>query len=186
MSDPKLLEIARKKISEIQSNESLFTDLKVTFHWEPYEDDSTDFESFPRKESIKAAAMDLRHFLAPGSKLNMGALVKYLREQPEIDLEKLNKFYKIWRNYAGLRPSKTATMGYALNIDGEYLTLKKQIDLWMNGELFHLDDQKADMLERMAFSSFRDQSWLIFVNTLQHLCGLLIYFDRNFLSNNIK
>jgi hypothetical protein len=186
MISSKNLELARKKISDIRSNEALFVNLKVTFHWKPDEGDSTNFESFPPKESIKAAAMDIRHFLASGSSINMGALVRYLREQPETDLEKLNKFYKIWREHAGLRPSKTAAMGHALNMDGEDLTLKMQIDLWMNGELFHLDDQKTDKLERMTFSSFRDQSWVIFVNAIQHLGGLLLYFDHNFLGDDKK
>ncbi|MCA9335356.1 hypothetical protein KC967_00435 [Candidatus Saccharibacteria bacterium] len=184
MTNQKNLELAKKKIHDVRSNEALFVNLKVTFNWRPNEGDSTDFESFPPKESIKAAAMDLRHFLAPGSLINMGTLVKYLREQPDTDIEKLDKFYRIWREYAGLRSSKTAAMGHALNMDGEDLTLKMQIDLWMNGELFHLDDQKIDKLERMTFSSFRDQSWMIFVNALQHLSGLLIYFDRNFLIKN--
>lgn len=186
MAGSKNLELARKKISEIRLNEALFVNLKVTFNWKPNEGDSTDFESFPSKESIKAAAMDLRHFLASGSSINMGVLVKYLREQPDTDIEKLDEFYKIWREQAGLRPTKMAPMGIALNMDGEDLTLKMQIDLWMNGELFHLDDQKTDKLERMKFSSFRDQSWMVFVNALQRLSSLLFYFNRNFLSNDRK
>lgn len=136
MVNSRNLELARKKISEIRSNESLFVNLKVTFHWNPDEGDSTDFESFPSKEVVKAAAMDIRHFLAPGSSINMGTLVKYLRAQPETDIEKLDKFYKVWREQAGMRPTKMAPMGIALNMDGEDLTLRTQIDLWMNGEFF--------------------------------------------------
>lgn len=186
MTSSKNLKLAQKKILDVRSNRALFVNLNVTFHWEPDQGDSTDFESFPPVESIKAAAMDLRRFLAPGSSINMGTLVSYLRQLPETDKDKLDKFYRSWREHAGLRPTKSSPMGYVLNMDGQDLTLAMQIDLWMNGELFHLDDKKTDKLERMMFSSFRDQSWMIFVSALQHLSGLLIYFDNNFLNQDLK
>lgn len=177
----KTLAAAHHRISELRENESLFTPLKVSFRWTPADGDATDFKSFPTNESIKAAALDIRHFLAPGSSMVMGRLVKALRTREGIDAAKLDEFYRVWREQTGDRKSGYAPMGVALNMDGKDLTLKEQIDLWMNGKLFHADPDKADKLSRMYFSSFRDQSWMIFVNTLQRLANLLFYFDRQFL-----
>lgn len=113
----------------------------------------------------------------------MGHLVHYSRSKETIDKQKLDKFYEEWRRSTGDKRTKSAPLGIALNMNGEDLTLRQQIDLWMNGDLFHIANEKSQKMSDMYFKSFRAVSWLTFVSTLQHLAQLLFYFYKQFLAN---
>jgi|GEM_PF-5752143 len=180
MATSSRLETARKKIKELRDNEGLFVRIKYTNVWKDGED-STTFDSIPTLLSVKAAAMDMRHFLADKSPIVMSALVREVRIEPGADIVKLNEFYTVWKQKIGVKPARHAPYGIALNLNDHELKLSEQIDLWMNGELFHVDKEKADTLKEMHFSSFRDMSWMIFVSTLQDLAQLLFYFEKQFL-----
>ncbi len=179
----KKAELARRKIDELRNNEGLFVSIKYTSTWNK-DGEKTTFTSIPSREAIKSAALDIRHFIAPGSPLIMRALVNELREKPDVDIDKLNEFYDAWRRAVGDKKTKSAPHGVALNMDGKDLSLREQIDLWNNGELFHVGNEKTDKLSQMYFDSFRDMSWMIFVSTLQDLAKLLFYFDKNFLKQS--
>lgn len=175
------LQQAHAKISELRDNKEFFTNMEVSFNWTTGDSDKTIYKSFPPQHAIKAATMDIRIFLQPGTPFIMGSLVRHLRGRSGIDQEKLEGFYEAWLCQTGEKPGKSAPMGIVLNMDDNDLTLKEQIDLWTNGNLFHIDATKAAKLERMHFSTFRNQSWMIFVGTLQNLASLLFYFDKQFL-----
>lgn len=183
--DKRTTELIQRKIDALENNANLRVGISYTNIWKDGTETAS-FKSIPSDESVKAAAMDIRHFLAKDSDLLIGKLVRQLRDQDGIDIEKLDKFYKVWRMRSGDKPSGRAPIGISLNLNGEDLTLKKQIDLWMNGELFHTDTEKASVLAEMSFSSFKSTSWMIFVSTIQELAKLLIYFRNNFISDSSK
>lgn len=183
--DKRTITLINRKIDALENNTGLRVGISYTNTWKDGSE-TFKFNSIPSDESIKAAAMDIRHFLAKDSSLTMGKLVRQLRAQEGIDTEKLDEFYRIWRIRTGDKSPGRAPIGIKLVLNDTDLTLKKQIDLWMNGELFHTDQEKAGLLAEMSFSSFRSTSWMIFVSTIQELAKLLIYFRNNFIRDKIS
>lgn len=183
--DKRTIELIKRRVDALENNTGLRVGISYTNTWKDGSE-TFEFKSIPSDESVKAAAMDIRHFLAKDSNLTMGKLVRQLRAQEGIDIEKLDKFYEIWRMRTGDKPPGHAPIGIKLVLNDEHLTLRKQIDLWMNGELFHTDVEKADLLAEMSFTSFKSTSWMIFVSTIQELAKLLIYFRNNFIRDNSK
>ena len=147
----------------------------------PDGDDRTEYISFPPREAINSAAMNIRHFLGPRSPFVMGALIKELRMDGRLDQAEVEKFYEVWRATIDEKGNSSGPFGWSIHIYDKPLTLKKQLDLWMNGDLFHADEAKYDELESIHFSDIRDKTWVNFVETLRKLTKLLLYFDEHFL-----
>ena len=171
----------RGKIDELRANEGIRTAIKCNFIWTADGGDKTEYISFPPREAINSAALDIRHFIAPGSQFVMGALIKEIRKDERLDREEVEKFYHVWLRTLGGKGNASGPFGWAIYINDVPLTLEKQIDLWMNGQLFHVDEKKYDELEGITFSDIRDKTWVNFVETLRKLTKLLLYFDKHFL-----
>ena len=177
--DDRIRKLAIRKINDLQNNTGLFVSLQHSMHWEETDGLVKTENNLPSTEAIKAAAMDIRHFLAPQSDLSMKKFIEFLEVNRPADKVKLRKFYEAWEVRTGEKPSRLFPV--ALKLNGEDLMLKRQIDLWMNGELFHTDLRKSEALGQMNVAPFRDIAWILFVSTLQDLSNLLIYFRDTFL-----
>jgi hypothetical protein len=174
------LALATRKITDILNNADIFKSISFSQKFD-YGASNFTVNSSPSREAVKAAAVDIRHFTANKSQLIMGGIIKELHKIEHIDSNKLDVFYNTWLQCLGERKGGALPLGVALNIDGIELTVKQQIDLWVNGEIFHTDLDKVDTLSKMEVVHFKSIAWLNFIAIIQNLSGLLVFFKYNFL-----
>lgn len=179
--DKRQIKLAHKKISSLRENINLFIKISYESKIASSEPSTTKFKSIPDINSVKAAAIDIRFFLSEDSDIFMPKLLNQLHLEGVADKTKVADFREAWLKKTGDKKSKMAPCGIALVLNDEELTLKKQIDLWINGELFHHDIEKSEVLEMVNFGGTKEISYMIFVTTLQELTRALFYFEAEFI-----
>jgi hypothetical protein len=58
------------------------------------------------------------------------------------------------------------------------------LDLWINGDFFHLDPKKQSTLEEVRSNPFRGLLEMNFLATVQNLAALLVHFKQRYLDTN--
>ncbi len=179
--DERQIKLARKKISSLRENTNLSTKISYESKIASSEPSTTKFKSIPDVNTVKAAAMDIRPFISERSDIYMPKLLNRLHINGVADKTEIAEFRNAWLLRTGDKKAASAPFGIALVLNNKELTLKKQIDLWMNGELFHHDIEKSGVLEMINFGGTKEISYMIFVTTLQDLARALFYFEAEFI-----
>ncbi|MDB5163958.1 MAG: hypothetical protein JWS12_576 [Candidatus Saccharibacteria bacterium] len=102
---------------------------------------------------------------------------QYATEDKQEDLRKLGR---LWSRELGNKGNELG-LGIGLNLNGEPLTRKKLIHLWVNGDYMHLDDQASESLALMRGNPFIGMAELIFIAAMQNLAILLFNLDGRFI-----
>lgn len=181
-AEKKVLLRAHRKIQELRANRSLMTRLSYSVNFDDKEQEGdSGLQSRPDINSVKAAATDIRHFLMPGSSIVWGGVMKIcLKNIPIEKRPDLRLLGRAWSQEAGYRGGNTG-LGMKLSLNGKSITRRQLIELWMNGDIFHLDEQET---ARVAFIRDNPQLHIVemmFIASLQDLTRLLVILDRHYI-----
>jgi hypothetical protein len=181
LTDDEIIQHAIQKIKRIEAKKStLFVRVSYTTKIDEASG-SYGFTSKPADEILTAAAVEVRHFLAERSPLNMGKIKRILDGRLSLKKrEDLESYYDTWLNLVGLRKTRNV-LPMNLILEGEEVTQLKLIDLWLNGDIFHTDTEKFRTLQKIRDNPFSGLLEMNFIITLIDLAAMLIVLRHQYL-----
>lgn len=133
------------------------------------------------EESLISVLVHFRNFYMKTGRLYFPKVVNAILKQSTLESHwKLaGKFLSVWNKL--LDQNYDTFGGMLLNMDKNKLSLKKNLDIWMNEEYFHVDQYKSGSYKGLdAIKSqhvFEALSRIGMVDSLQRLSGLIIAFN---------
>lgn len=182
-SDLIVLQHAHRKISELLSNEELHKPIKTKIEMKHGRAHSK--SSGPTEMGIKSAAVDVRQFLLKNSPIQMGKLLRIIRENVHVsEHATIKEVRRLWTK--NTENEDIIGLGGELVLNGESIGNKKLIDLMINGEYFHLDEDKAAKIAYMRGNPALDIAKMNFVMLLHNLIEILRILDEKWIQRLIK
>lgn len=133
------------------------------------------------EESLISVLVYFRNFYMKSSKLYFVSVAEAILQESKLQPHwKLTQdFLSVWNQL--LDPNYGSFGGMALSMGKNSLSVKRNLDLWMNEEYLHVDQYNPGSQRGLdAIKShhiFGDFSKLGMVDSLQRLCSLIIAFD---------
>ncbi|MFA4880786.1 MAG: hypothetical protein WC650_04165 [Candidatus Doudnabacteria bacterium] len=133
------------------------------------------------EETLIAVLVHFRNFYMKISALYFVAIVEAILKEAE-----LSSYWKLAKDFLSawnklLDPNYDSFGGMLLNMDKNQLSVKRNLDLWMNEGYLHVDQYKPGSYKGLdAIKSqhvFEALSRIGMVDSLQKLCGLVIAFN---------
>lgn len=175
----KQLDLFHNRIERLRGNSDFFVNSCVNIKYEKEKGIHTVFKG-PDIKTVKAFLLDFRPFILNDEPVNFDYIsnLTYKLALDDISRENIAKAKIIW---GGLleRKRETSIGGLRLQIDGQKLLSQKNLDMWLNAEFFHLDDDKRDLMGKVISNPMGQLSYFVFIDLLQRLSELLFWFDKN-------
>lgn len=133
------------------------------------------------EESLISVLVRFRNFYMKKNKLYFVRILEGILNNPthKKHWQLTKDFLSVWNKL--LDPHYDSFGGMFLKISNDSLSVKRNLDLWMNEEYLHVDQYKAGSYRGLdAIKSqhvFESLSKISFVDTLQRLCALIIAFN---------
>jgi hypothetical protein len=178
------LETAHRKIEELKQNKDLSTRISYELKMSTSSPVQSNITGKPHANAIKAAAQDIRHFTMTDSRIHISKVVRILREEYIEAQDELSAFHKRWKTVWGDRGRDN--FGTVYDFNGVELTRKKIVDLWMNGEYMHIDDEKSELVQLLRNTPMLASIELEFIVVLQELAKLLFWLDEKYIMPEIR
>jgi hypothetical protein len=180
------LKHAHRKVDELLDNKELY-ETKVSYSANYGNgNDTFGFTSRPSDLSIKAAVADIRHFTAEKSPIFLPKLLNIIRNYVDDDgKKKLDDFKVHWNKAVGTK-GELLGFGIELQINETPITRKLLLDTMINGDILHLDAEKAKLLAFTRGTSMNAHFVMAFIDLLILYLKLLAYLDKQFLVELIK
>lgn len=173
------LALFKKQAAKLRGNRDFFKNLSYSLHYKQGEGIKTHFTSRPDDKSVKAVLLDLRPFLLDKENVNFYKICNLLFtnvSDPDLK-EKVANSREIWSALLE-RKSKGAVGGIRLKIGAKDVLSEENLNNWLYGEYFHLDSDKRKILEQMSLTPMGGLSFLLFMDLLQRLSGLIFYLEN--------
>jgi hypothetical protein len=175
----KQIDLFHKRVERLKSNTDFFVNSRVNIKYEKGKGIYTEFKG-PDIKTIKAFLLDFRPFILNDEAVGFDHISNTIYQLTlNTSLrEKITKGKKTWSDLLE-RKHETAVGGLRLQIDGKKLLSKENLDMWLNADFFHLDDEKLGLLESISNNPMGQLSYFFFIDLLQRLSELLFWFDKN-------
>lgn len=175
----KQLDLFHNRLERLRGNTDFFVSSCVNIKYEKGNGIHTVFKG-PDIKTVKAFLLDFRPFILNDEPVNFDYIsnTAYQLASDITTRENIAKSKKTWGDLLERR-RETSIGGLRLQIDGQKLLSQENLDMWLNAEFFHLDDEKRDLMERISSNPMGQLSYFVFVDLLQRLSELLFWFDKN-------
>lgn len=175
----KKLDLFHKRIQQLKSNSDFFVSSRVDIKYDKGKGIHTVFKG-PDIKTVKVFLLDFRPFILNDEPVNFDYIsnMAYQLTSDTATKKNIAKSKKTWSDLLE-RKRETSVGGLRLQIDGQKLLSQENLDMWLNAEFFHLDDDKRDLMERISSNPMGQLSYFIFIDLLQRLSELLFWFDKN-------
>ena len=181
------LKIASNKIIELRDcHEDFFSNISFNINYKE-KDLGRVSSKIPGGNITKAFVLDLRPFLLQKEYLYIPSLCNDIEKNvKDIDLLYSTKdFRKIWNKFY----NGNSVGGVSTEINGKKITNREKIDLWLNGKFMHPTDRKKDKhkkLKEITETPFGIMDYVFFLDILQRLASLIIWFNENIILKILK
>lgn len=173
------LNLFHTRLQQLKLNNDFFVSSRVDIKYNKGNGIYTVFKG-PDVKTVKAFLLDFRPFILNDEPVNFDH-ISNMAYQLALDAtakKNIDKAKKTWGDILE-RKKDNPVAGLQLQIDGQKLLSQKNLDMWLYGEFFHLDDHKRDLMIRISSSPMGQLSYFIFIDLLQRLSELLFWFDKN-------
>ena len=176
----KNLKIASSKIMELRDcHEDFFANISFNINVKGKEHGSIS-SKIPGGNITKAFIMDLRPFLLQKEYLYIPSLCNDIEKNvKDIDLLYTTRdFRKTWNKFY----NGNNIGGVYTKINGKKITVEDKIKLWLNGKFMHPTDKKKkthEKLKEITDTPFGIVDYVSFIDVLQRLAQLIIWFNEN-------
>lgn len=170
----------RSQVEKLRGNRRIFGGYQIGFGAR-FELNSNALGKMDPRD-IKEVLLALRPFLLNNESVNFYSVCNLVfLNSSEIDLRRdINSARSAWRQVLGVSPN------ISLPLDNKPLTPEQNLDLWMNGELFHLETKKVVKLEKLKSGVGGSISFLMLLETLKGLYTIVDDFDRKVVSRILQ
>lgn len=133
------------------------------------------------EENLISILVHFRNFYMKKNKLYFVSIANEIINEPQFqDYSSLTKdFLSAWNTI--LDPYYDSFGGMIMRLEKNSVSIKKNLDLWMNEEYLHVDQYKGGSRKGLdaikSHPAFEALSKFGMVDTLQRLCGLIIAFN---------
>ena len=182
----KKLKLFHERVVRLKQNTDFFVNLSLNFKWDREEGTTVTFKG-PDPKTIKSLLLDFRPFIAQKEPVNFNHVANLI-EKNVSDSKIIETLREIRQAWCGLLQKKEVKhfSGFKLVVNNEQLLSEKNIDLWINGEYFHLDDQKRQFLENLKHSPMISFSFYLFLDSIQRLSIALFWLDDEVINKVLK
>jgi len=176
----KKLQLFKKQASMLRLNADFFKNLSWSLEYKQDEGIKINFKSRPDDQVVKSTLLNLRPFLLEGEPVNFYHVCNLLY-QNLVDSELLNKIKQAREAWSILleRKKQGPPGGVRLKIEGKDILSEENLNFWLYGEYFHLEEEKIRVLERMHLTPMGGLSFMLFLDLLQKLSFLVFYLEKN-------
>jgi len=173
------LALFKKQVAKFRGNRDFFTNLSYSLHYTQGKGVKTRFTNRPDDKTIKAVLLDLRPFLLDTEGTNFykicNLLFKNISDQSLKD--RVARTREAWGVLLE-RKRKGAVGGIRLKIGSKDVLSEENLNNWLYGQYFHLDNAKRAVLEQMNLTPMGGLSFLLFMDLLQRLSSLIFYLEN--------
>jgi hypothetical protein len=176
------IKLFHERIERLKLNSDFFVSINFKLSYKDGLGEKTAL-SGPDLKTIKAFVLDFRPFIANDEPVNFFKVCNIIeKSKTDVDLiKKLREARDAWSKLLE-KKERIPMGGLRLKIDSEDLLSEKNLNLWINGEYFHLDEEKKMFLEKIQGTPFELVSKFVFIDLLQRLSGVLFWFDKEVIS----
>jgi hypothetical protein len=173
------LKLFKKQVEKLRSDQDFFKNLGYSLKYEQGKGIRTGFTNRPDDKSIKALLIDLRPFLLKGEQVNFYRICNLLFQKvtDRQVKEKVKKAREAWSILLE-RKRKGPIGGIRLKIGEKDILSEENLNTWLYGEYFHLEQDKMKILEQMNLTPMGGLSFLLFLDLLQRLSALVFYLEK--------
>lgn len=180
------------RIERLKANHDFFTNVSWGLDYKEGAGVKMSFIG-PDSKTIKAFLLDFRPFILNDEQINFNHISSQIFKElvdknisvSDNSKKALEESRDGWSKLLERRES-FAVGGIRLKIDNSDLISEKNLDLWLNGEYFHLSEEKRQIIERFNTTPFGPLSHFVFIDLLQRLSGILFWFDKNVVVEILK
>lgn len=184
MEDSTRLKHAKRRIEEILKESAYNQPEKYTISWNAEDKDSIVKTQSPSTVKMKALGSDVRLFTAQDSNLNLKKVIDVLKKDAsEKDIKTLRSVLKSWNQILNGTNDKS---GLSIVLNGEEISSRQLMDLMNNGEIFHLDTEKADKLALFRGNPSLGLVHFNYMMMLSRLVEILEYLQNNYIIPQVK
>lgn len=136
------------------------------------------------ENTTKAFLIDFRPFWMNDSKYNFGRICNLIFQNTNDNQIKNNikKAREVWSKILEKKIQDTPFNGVLLKINDDILNSSENLNRWMNEGYFHPDEEKG-LKEIQANPIFENMSYMNFIDQLQKMAQIAIWFNKNVVSN---
>mgnify|MGYP001163367077 CR=1 FL=1 len=171
----KILKLFNDKTKELHSNSDFFKNLNVSLNVKVGDNSSIKF-SGPDKKTLKAFLLDFRHFYAQKSQINFLRVCNLIAKENLTNkelIEKIEKSRAVWN----LLLKRENEIPIEIN-DKKLASGDDLLNLMLNGNFFHLDEEKNNEVTSALNSPAQSFVMFNFLDLIQRLSGIIIWFSK--------
>ncbi len=167
-----------KRIERLKLNKDFFVSSRVNINYEKDRGTYTSFKG-PDTKTVKAFLLDFRPFVLNDEPINFDHISNLVyKTSPDNKVKENTAKAKDGWNKLLERKKSSPVGGLRLQIDGKQLLSQENLDMWLNADYFHLDENKRDLMTRISSNPMGQISYFVFVDLLQRLSQMLFWFDN--------
>lgn len=142
------------------------------------------------EESLISVLVHFRNFYMKSSKLYFISISEAILQDSQLKTywKITDDFLTVWKKM--LDPNFDSFGGMLLKVGNNNLSLKRNLDLWMNEGYLHVDQYKPGSYKGLdaikSQQAFEALSRIGMVDSLQRLCGLIIAFNKQVIDKILK
>jgi hypothetical protein len=175
----KILNGFQEQTRKIIEHKDFFKNIGFSFKYQQGIGTKIERRKIP-ENTTKAFLIDFRPFWMNDSKYNFGKICNLIFQNTNDDRvkEKVKKAQEVWSKILEKKTRDAPFNGVLLKIDDEILSSNDNLSRWVNGEYFH-PDEKDKLNEIKSNLMFESMSYMNFIDQLQKMAQLVIWFDKN-------
>lgn len=178
----KILNGFQKQVQKLTGHQEFFQNFGFSFNYKENVGVKIKSRKIPEK-TTKAFLMDFRPLWMNDSKYNFGKICNLIFQN--IDDEKIKedvkKAQEVWNKILEKKAKDIPFNGVLLKINNDVLNGGDNLNIWMNEGYFHPDEEKG-LKEIQSNPIFENMSYMNFIDQLQKMAKLAIWFNKNVIS----
>ena len=182
----KKLKLFHERVERLKQNSDFFVNLSLNLKYDRDKGKGVDviFKG-PDHKTIKSLLLDFRPFIANNEPVNFNHISNLIERHisDRVLIATLRDIKNAWSTLMQKKDAKPIG-GLILKLDNVELLSEKNIDLWINGEYFHLDQDKRQVLKKYVL--IQPFAFFVFLDVVQRLCMALFWLDEEVVSEILK
>ncbi|MDD3662783.1 MAG: hypothetical protein PHT84_02865 [Candidatus Pacebacteria bacterium] len=169
-----------EQVEKVIENKDFFIGFSFSFNYiEGKGVKIDDTRKIPRN-IVNSFLVDFRPFLMNDSNYNFGKMCNLVYKQTKNEKikENIREVRRVWNVILEKKTDEAPFNGISLKIDDKTIKSVDNLDNWLNGEYFH-PDEKGKLEKTKSDVIFENISYLNFIDQLQKLAKLVIWFNKN-------
>ena len=174
------LQMFSGQAKRFKEHEQFFKNLSFKVNYIAGQDTVTTLSGI-NEETFISVLVHFRNFYMSSSKIYFSEIAEAILKEADLKdyWEKTREFLSAWETL--LDPDFKALGGLSLQMNEDKLSAKKNFDIWLNENYFHIDQQNPGSKKGLdgikSQHVFENVSRFSMVDLLQRLCGLIMAFD---------